>query len=534
MKKVAYVNGNIITMEDDAPKAEALLTIGEYIAEVGSNEKIKGMITPDVEIHDLKGKTMIPSFIDCHAHPMGFGQSLLNVDCKTPPIFCIDDLIKAVSETAKTKKKSEWIIGRGYDDFKLKEKRHPTRWDLDKAAPENPVMITRLCGHLSVVNSLALNMAGITKDTPDPEGGQIDHDESGEPNGVLRGGARGPVSRLIPRAGVEQLRKGINLAAKEFLKRGVTSVSDAGVGDPNTMKAYQLALKTDNMPLRINLMMSGGTLKELTKLGLTTGFGDEWLRIGAIKLVFDGSTSGRTAAMSVPYIDTPGSLGILYMSQEELNQLVLDSHQAGFQVGIHAIGDRAITGVLDAYEAALNKLPKDDHRLRIEHCGINTNEIIQRIKRLNVIPVPQPIFLWGEGESYRAGLGEERIGMAYPAKSWIDAGISPAFSSDCPATSGSELISPLLGIHVAVNRKTDEGKDIGKQQRITIHEALKAYTLTGAYATFEEKNKGSIKPGKLADLVILSQDPTKVESDKIKDIVVEATILGGKTVYKNT
>jgi predicted amidohydrolase YtcJ len=392
-------------------------------------------------------------------------------------------------------------------------------------------MITRLCGHISVVNSLALNMAGITKETPQPDGGQIDHDESGEPNGVLRGGARSPVSKLIPRAGTEQLRKGINLAARDFLKRGVTSVSDAGVSGENTMLAYQKALKEDHMPLRVNLMMSGGALKELTKLGLTTGFGDEWLRIGAIKLVYDGSTSGRTAAMTQPYVDTP-SMGILYMSQDELNQQVLDAHQAGFQVGVHAIGDRAITNVLDAYESVLQKYPKKDHRLRIEHCGINTNEIIQRIKYLNVIPVPQPIFLWGEGESYRAGLGEERIGMAYPAKSWIDAGINPAFSSDCPSTSGAELISPLLGIYVAVNRKTDEGKDIGQKQKITPYEALKAYTITSAYATFEEKNKGSIKPGKLADLAVLSEDPTKVNPEKIKDIIVEATILAGKMVYK--
>jgi hypothetical protein len=531
LNKLALINGNVLTMDNEKPRADAVLVIGDRVAEAGSNKGVEKLVTPDTEVIDLEGRTLIPGFIDCHAHPMGFGQSLLNVDCRTPPITTIDEMVEALGRAAAGKSKGEWVMGRGYDDFKLREKRHPTRWDLDEAASDKPVMVTRLCGHISVVNSMSLEMAGITKNTPDPEGGKIDRDESGEPTGVLRGNARAPISSLIPKPGVEQLRRGINLAAKEFLARGVTSVSDAGVDDPDVVQAYGLAMREDGMPLRVNLMMSGRVLGELVRLGLSTGFGDERLRIGAVKLVFDGSTSGRTAAMTQPYVDTPGNTGILYMAQEELNRLVLAAHQAGFQVGVHAIGDRAINGVLDAYEAALERHPKQYHRHRIEHCGVNTPEIVERIKDLGVIPVSQPIFLYGEGESYRAGLGEERVGWAYPAKSWMDAGITVAFSSDCPATSGPELISPLLGIYVAVNRKTDAERDIGPQQRIGIDEALKAYTLNGAYATFEEGLKGSIQPGKLADLVILSSDPAEVEPEKIKDITVETTILGGKIVY---
>ena len=285
------------------------------------------------------------------------------------------------------------------------------------------------------------------------------------------------------------------------------------------------------MPLRVNLMMSTSVQSDLDKLGIMTRFGDERLRIGAIKIVFDGSSSGRTAALTEPYEDVPESKGILYMSQEELHERVEAAHRAGFQVGVHAIGDRAIKGVLDAYERVLAELPNDDHRFRIEHCGLNDPSIVAMIKDLGVIPVPQPIFLYGEGESYRVGWGEERVRWTYPMRSWLDAGITTAMSSDCPATSGEELISPLLGIYVAVTRKTDAGKELGREQRISVEEALRAYTLSGAYATFEDEIKGSIKIGKLADFAALSDDPTAVLPEKIKDISVEMTIVGGRIVY---
>jgi len=347
---------------------------------------------------------------------------------------------------------------------------------------------------------------------------------------VLRGGAIAPIRGIIPPPDLEKLKRGIELAAEEFLARGVTSVSDAGVRDPLTVKAYQAVVR-DGMPIRVNLMMSRDVLDHLSELGLETGFGDERLRIGAVKMVFDGSFSGRTAAMFEPFKDTPGNTGILYTSQEDLNEGVLASHEAGFQVGVHAIGDRAISGVLDAFEAALKRLPKADHRFRIEHCGINSPEIVSRIKSLGAIPVPQPIFLWGEGESYLAGLDGERADWAYPVKTWMDEGITVALSSDCPATSGEELISPLLGIHVAVNRKTDAGNDIGPAQKIGVEEAIRAYTLNGAIATFEEETKGSIEPGKLADLVVLSEDPTEVAPGAIRDVGVEMTIVGGRIAY---
>lgn len=529
--KLALLNGNIITIDEKKPRAQAVYVLGDRIVMVGSNEDIEHFVDDETEVIDLEGRTVLPGFVDCHAHPMMYGQSLLTVNCRTPPVHSIDEMMDGIMKAAADEEEGEWVIGWGYDDFKLAEKRNPNRWDLDRAAPKNPVVITRMCGHVSVVNSLALELAGITKDTEDPEGGEVDRDpETGEPTGVLRGGARAPIWGLMPSPSFERLKEGIRLASEEFISKGVTSVSDAGVENPLAVKAYKAAID-GGMPLRINLMPYADSLEHLSSLGFETGFGDPRLRIGAIKMVFDGSFTGRTAAMLEPFLDTPGNTGILYMTQEELEANVQAALGAGFQVGVHAIGDRAITGVLDAYEKALKKQPRDDHRLRIEHCGINSPEIVSRIRELGVLPVPQPIFLWGEGESYLAGLEEERTNWAYPVKTWMDEGITVALSSDCPATSGSELISPLLGVHVAVNRKTDAGNDVGSGQKVGVEEAIRAYTLNSAYATFEEDIKGSIEPGKLADLTVISEDPTSVDPNRIKELSVEMTIIGGRTVY---
>jgi predicted amidohydrolase YtcJ len=532
VRKTAFIHGNIITMDDEKPRAEAVLVVGDRISGVGSDSEIEAFIDKGTEVIDLGWRTLVPGFIDCHAHPMGYGESLMAVDCRTPPVSSIQDMVAAIRRKAEEKPEGEWVIGVGYDDFKLTERRHPNRWDLDEAAPDNPIIITRMCGHVSVANSLALQMAGITKDSADPEGGQIDRDqETGEPTGVLRGGAMAPFYKLIPPPNQKKLRRTFSLAAEQFLARGVTSVSDAGVDSPLVVRAYQAAIREDGVPLRVNLMMSVGMLDELSRLGIQTGFGDERLRIGAIKIVADGSSSGRTAAVSEPYVDAPGNTGIMYISREELDEKVLASHKAGFQVGVHAIGDRAISAVLDSYEKALKELPRADHRLRIEHCGICTPAIVERIRGMGVVPVPQPIFLYGEGESYRAGLGEERVKWAYPLRSFLENGIVTPMSSDCPATSGTELISPLLGIYVAVTRKTDSGRELGPEQRIGVEDALRCYTLNSAYATFEDDVKGSIEPGKLADFAVLSEDPTRIAEGKIKDVYAEMTVVGGRVVY---
>jgi len=543
IKKLAFIHGNVVTMDEKCPRAQAILVIQDKIIKVGSDAEITRLIDEDTEEIDLEGRTLVPGFIDCHAHPMIFGQLLMAVDCRTPPMNSIKEMMEIIRKTAKEKSAREWIQGWGYDEFKLSENRHPTKWDLDAVAPNNPVIIGRMCGHISTVNSLALELAGISKELKDHMGGQIDREpETNEPTGVLRGSARDPVWKRIPSPNIEQLRNGINRAAEQFLARGVTSVSDAGVNaqlgssQHNTMimKAYQRAIWQDGMPLRVNLMMSVSVLKELAALGLSTGFGNERLRIGAIKMFADGGSSSRTAAISEPFVDAPDNTGIMYTSPDELCTHILAAHRAGFQVGVHAVGDRAISAVLNAIEAALKQIPKGDHRHRIEHCGVTNPTIISRLKELKVIPVSQPIFLYGEGESYRAGLGDTRMEWTYPLKSFIENGIMISISSDCPATSGSELISPLLGIYMAVTRNTDAGQEIGPTQKIEVEDALRAYTLNSAYATFEDRIKGSIEPGKLADFAILSNNPFTISKPEIKDITVEMTIVGGKIVYQKS
>lgn len=543
IKKLALIHGNVITMDEKYPRAQAILVIQDKIAKVSSNAEITRLIDDDTEEIDLEGRTIVPGFIDCHAHPMIFGQLLMAVDCRTPPMRSIKEMMIRIQKAVVTKSTGEWVRGWGYDEFKLSETRHPTRWDLDKVSPNNPVIIGRMCGHISTVNSLALEQAAISKDSADSEGGQIDRDpETNEPTGVLRGSVRNPIWALIPPPNIEQLRQGIKLAAEHFLARGVTSISEAGVStalgsthhSAMMVKAYQTAIREDTIPLRVNLMLSHSVLQDLTNLGLSTGFGSDRLRIGAIKMFADGGSSSRTAALSEPFIDDPENTGILYTSPDELNAQILAAHRAGFQVGVHAVGDRAISAVLDAIEAALKQIPKKDHRHRIEHCGVTNPTIITRLKELEVIPVSQPIFLYGEGESYRVGLGDTRMEQTYPLKSFIENGILASISSDCPATSGSELISPLLGIYMAVTRNTDAGREIGPSQKIEVEDALRAYTLNSAYATFEEEMKGSIEPGKLADFTVLSNDPFTIRKTEIKDIHVEMTIVGGKIVYQKS
>lgn len=526
LKKLALLNGNVLTMDEKRPSAQAVLVHGDKIVDIGTDAQIESQVDDDTEVINLEGKTLIPGFIDCHAHPMWFGLTKRQVNCST--VTSIKEIVDRIREAAEKKKESEWIIGSGYDDFTLKEKRHPNRWDLDAASPKNPVFITRICGHISVVNSAALELANITKEMDNPQGGQIDKDpKTGKPTGVLRERAIDIVAKIVPPPTVDELREAINTASQDFVSMGVTSATDAGVSSADEMVAYQKAIQKDAMPLRITLMYSIDLLSKLKALGITTTFGNDRLKIGGIKIILDGSMTGRTAAVSKPYRDDPGNTGIMYYSQGELNKKVLRAHKAGFQVGIHAIGDRAIKSALDAYESALEKSPKENHRHRIEHCSICSYGVVRRLKELDILPVPQPLFLFGSGDNYKAGLGDEGVARSYPLRSFLDQGIPVSMSSDSLG-----VLNPFLGIYTAVTRKTFAGKDVGSKQRITIKEAFKAYTLHSAYADFDEHSKGSIEIGKLADFAVLSHDPYRIEPETIKDLKVELTIIGGDVVYR--
>ena len=511
-----FINGSIFT---PLGKAEALAIHSGRIMKVGTNEEISPLIGPRTKVIDLKGKTVLPGLIDAHVHLSSYGLALAQLDLRGTK--SIEELKSMVRKRAISLSKGEWILGRGWDQELFEERRYPTRWDLDEVAPDNPVFLKRVCGHLCVVNSKALEIASITKETKDPPRGKIDRDESGEPTGILRENAIDIVYKKIPPPNLEQLEEALARAIKEAVKRGLTTIhficSDRF---PDELRALQLLRKEGRLLLRIYLIPPYDFLEKLEEIGIFTGFGDSMLKIGAIKIIEDGSLGGRTAALEEPYTDMPDKKGMLIYSPEELREMVLKIHKAGFQAAIHAIGDRAIRVTLDAIENAVKLMPRD-HRHRIEHASVLNPKLIERMKKLNVVAVCQPHFIFSDFWA-KERVGPERARWVYALKSLME-NVIVAGSSDCPV----EPIDPLKGIWAAVTRPY-----LPENEKLTVEEAIEIYTKGGAYASFEEEEKGTIEEGKLADFIILSDDPTKIEPERIKDIKVEMTIVGGRVVYE--
>ncbi len=512
----AFINGIILT---PSGKAEALAVCGGRILKIGTNEEIRSLVGPKTRVIDLKGKTVLPGLIDAHVHLSGYGLALSQLDLRGTR--SIEELKKAVKEKALSLRKGEWILGRGWDQELFKEKRYPTRWDLDEVSPENPVFLRRVCGHIAVVNSKALEIASITKETEDPPRGKIDRDERGEPTGILREWAMDLVYEKIPPPNLEQLKEALERAIKEAVKRGLTTIhficSDRF---PDELRALQLLRKEGKLLLRIYLVPPYEFLEKLEEIGILSGFGDSMLKIGGIKILEDGSLGGRTAALEEPYADMPEKKGMLIYTPEQLKEMVLKIHKAGFQAAIHAIGDRAIKVTLDAIENAVKYEPRD-HRHRIEHASVVSPEIIERMKEVNVVAVCQPHFIFTDFWA-KDRVGPDRARWVYALKS-LKENVVVAGSSDCPV----EPIDPLKGIWAAVTRPF-----LPENEKLTVEEAIDIYTRGGAYASFEEDEKGTIEEGKLADLVVLSEDPTKIDSEKIKEIAVDIVVVEGKIVYE--
>jgi len=514
--EAVFINGVIYT---PSGRAEALAVYSGRILKVGSKEEVSSLIGPKTNVIDLKGRFVLPGLIDAHVHLSGYGLALNQLDLRG--FRSIEELKKAVREKVLSIKKGEWVLGRGWDQELFEEKRYPTRWDLDEVAPNNPVFLKRVCGHICVVNSIALKIASITKGTKDPPGGKIDRDKEGEPNGILREEAIDLVYKKIPPPSLDQLKESMERAIKEAVKRGLTTIhficSDRF---PDEIRALQLLKREGKLLLRVYLIPPYEFLEKLEETGIFTGFGDSMLRIGAIKILEDGSLGGRTAALEEPYADMPEKKGMLIYSPEELKEMVLKIHKAGFQAAIHAIGDRAIKVTLNAIENAVKYEPRD-HRHRIEHASVVSPEIIERMKKLNVVAVCQPHFIFTDFWA-KDRVGPERARWVYALKS-LKENIVVAGSSDCPV----EPIDPLKGIWAAVTRPF-----LPKNEKLTVEEAIEIYTRGGAYASFEEDEKGTIEEGKLADLVVLSEDPTKIDSEKIKEIAVDMVVVDGKIVYE--
>ncbi len=529
MRDHLLVNANVLTMDSARPSAEAVLVAGERIVFVGGNAEARALARPGARQTDLGGQTLLPGFNEAHNHMIAFGLSLAQVEAGYPAVRSIAAMMVGFAARARETSAGAWVRGRGYDDNKLDERRHPSRHDLDAAVPDHPAIVTNASGHMSVVNSRAIRLAGIGPDTPDPQGGRIVRDEHGEPTGLLQETAQGLVQAIMPEPTPVELHEAVRRCCRAYAAAGITSSQDASSSAAAEIAAYQEARATGDLLPRTTLMIRDNLLPHLAGLGLRGGFGDERLRIGPIKFFADGSLIGRTAAVTQPFLADPrrDNLGLEMMPQEELDERVWQAHRAGFQLATHAIGDRAIGVVLDAYERALARLPRADHRHRIEHCGILRPDLIERLRVGAFIAVSQPIFISEYGDGFRRHLGEARLQLTYPFRSLLDAGVPLVFSSDCPVSA----FQPLKGIRDAVQERTGSGASYALEEALTVEEALHAYTVAGAYASFDEGRKGQLRPGLLADLTVLAADPRHADPATIAEIPVTMTIVGGAVVH---
>lgn len=524
---MVLLNGRIITMDDRLRSAQALAVAAGRILLVGGDAAVRETIGPTTKVIDLAGRAVAPGFIDAHCHPYYYGRSLRWIDSRPDTTHHLSQIVAAVQAEAAKREQGQWIQGWGYDDVRLPPRNAITRHDLDPVSPHHPVCLTRMCGHVITVNSLALALAGVTRETPDPPGGQIDRDAQGEPTGVLRETARDLVHDIIPPETAEEVESAIVEAFRRYVTAGITGVHDALV-DEKTMGAYMRLHQRGDLALRVYMMFQPQVLDFLMAAELPTGFGDPWLQVGPLKILLDGGIGARTAAQTEAYEHEPDNRGIMWMEQDALDDLVLRAHQAGFQVATHTIGNRAVEAVLTAYRRALNRLPRPDHRLRIEHLSLPLGDQVERVASMGIVVGTQPVFIYEAADTYITNLGRTRGEQVLPFRKLLDAGVPLAGSSDSPVAS----YVPMLSIQAAVTRRTQTGGIVGIGQEVTVAEALHMYTLGGAYASREEQIKGSLVPGKLADLVVLDRDPFDVPADELSEIAVDMTVIGGEVAYQ--
>jgi predicted amidohydrolase YtcJ len=528
--------GRIITMDPRKPAAQAVAIKNGRFLKVGSDEEIKTLAGPKTRRIALRGRTVTPGFIDSHQHLSQYGTDLLQIDCSPKRCKTLADIQQAVLRETKRKPEGDWIRGVAYDDTKTQAGRILTRRDLDEVAPNHPVLIQQISGHWGVVNSKALEIGGIREDSHNPKGGAYGRDPAtGKLNGILYEQAEfafvfeGTTGQppIIPPFSLKDRLRGMRLAAGRYLASGITSVHDALVS-AKTLETYQETLRTGDLKLRVYMLISIEYLPQLRALNLKTGFGNEWLKIGGIKILADGGIAGRTAYLSEPYVGS-ADRGILAVESEAaLHELIRQGHSAGFQVCVHANGDRVIDMALDGFEKALAELPRKDHRHRLEHCTVVNPEILKRIKKLRMLVTPFGSYIYHHGEKMIPYYGAKRVEMMFAHRSFLDYGIAVSGASDNPCGP----YEPLLAVQSCVTRKSSAGESLGSRQKITVEEALYLYTMASAYASFEENIKGSINAGKLADLVVLAEDPRRADPDEIKDIPVEMTIVGGRIKYE--
>ena len=518
------VNARVRTMDPASPRAQAFAVKGDRFLAIGSTADVRNLATRTTPVLDAAGMTVLPGFIDCHSHPRGVNE-LYEVDANLRSVKAIQDALrKKAAETPP----GFWVQGYMFDDTKLSD--GPlTRQHLDAVSRSHPVGVHHRGGHTSWYNSRAFELAKITRETPDPDHGRYFRDASGEHNGRVAELARnafnrvGETQRFTPEQQRERSRLGMQHMSQRFAAVGLTSVHDAGTS-ADSIRAYEDARAAGELRHRAYLMIRG-PYERLRDAGVYTGFGDEWIRIGGVKRSADGSASERTMRMSTPYVGTQDH-GILTMTQQEIHEIVEDAHRNRWQVGIHANGDVTIDMVLQAYERVLKEWPHPDRRHRIEHCTLVNPDLLRRIKATGTIPAPFWTYVYYHGEKW-AEYGAEKARWMFAHRSFLDAGIEVVGASDY----GPGPFEPMMAIQSMVTRTDYRGREWGPNQKVTVDEALKIATANGARASYEEKLKGTITAGKLADFVMLEKDPADVPPGEIKDIRVVQTVVGGRKVF---
>ncbi len=505
-------NANIVTVDPRQPAAELVAIKGSKILLVADNKSLESVRGARTKIIDCQAKTVVPGFNDAHCHPFSLIRKLINIDLSPSSVSSISDIKAAISQKVQNTPSGQWIMGTDYNDFYLAEKRHPTRWDIDEVAPHHPVVLSHRSLHACVLNSRALSLAGINIETPEPPGALIDRDiNTGEPSGLLFEMLGHIREKVMPPLSEAELTNGITLANYHYLSQGITSIQNASlINDFNRWQTCRRFKDAGKLKSRIYMMSGIETVGQFQEAGLAFGSGDSQLRLGGIKMTLNEAT------------------GQLYPPQPELTQQVLNAQQAGFQVAIHAIQENAVEAAIIALEYAHSRLPQADRRHRIEHCSECPPRLLNRLKELRAAIVTQPPFLHYSGERYLVTVPTTQLQWLYRIKSFLDSGLVVAGSSDSPIVPDN----PLVGIYAAVTRQTKSGQQLLPEECISASQALVMYTINGAYVSLEEGIKGSITQGKLADMVLLSNDPTKVPTEEIKNIKVEMTIIGGKVVWE--
>ena len=505
-------NANVITMEPGQPVAELVAIKSDKVQLVAGNEELEQVRGAKTRVIDCQGKTVVPGFNDAHCHIFSFVRKLVSIDLSPSSVSSIDDIKGVIRRQAQNTPPGGWVTGTDYNEFYLAEKRHPNRWDIDEVAPDHPVALAHRSLHACVLNSLALSLAGITRETPEPPGGLIDRDPStGEPSGLLFEMLGYIREKVLPPLSEEEMRKGINLASRHYLSLGITSLQDATVvNDFRRWQTLRRLKEAGQLKSRVSMMLGSEALPEFLEQGLRFGSGDSQLRLGAVKIMLNEAT------------------GEPQPPQLELNRLVLDAHCAGFPVAIHAIEPSSVEAAITALEYVGSQSPQTGQRHRIEHCSQCPPRLLERLRRLGAVVVTQPPFLYYSGERYLATLPLSQLRWLYRFGSFHRSGLVVAGSSDCPVVPAN----PLVGIYAAVTRRAESGQRLLPREGISTSTALALYTTNAAYVAFEERIKGSLAPGKLADIVVLSDDPTKAPPERIKDIRVEMTIIGGKVVWE--